>query len=122
MARQSAQLAREAARVRASMEDAALSAPRPAGKGRHPLPACSAPGTTWKGLYNEVAAASPARSADPAPAPRAPRTQGHLPLTPRPRITVAKPAEIKPAPREQPFSKLSTPPTEEFLGLRASSV
>lgn len=27
---------------------------------------------------------------------------------------MAKPAEIKPAPREQPFSKLSTPPTEEF--------
>ncbi|WP_423231859.1 DNA translocase FtsK 4TM domain-containing protein [Akkermansia sp. JRP_AM1] len=114
MARQSAQLAREAARVRASMEDAALSAPRPAGKGRASSPRLQRTGDDLEGLYNEVAAASPARSADPAPAPRAPRTQGHLPLTPRPRITVAKPAEIKPAPREQPFSKLSTPPTEEF--------
>ncbi|MBS5509250.1 MAG: DNA translocase FtsK 4TM domain-containing protein [Akkermansia sp.] len=114
MARQSAQLAREAARVRASMEDAALSAPRPAGRSRASSPRLQRTGDDLEGLYNEVAAASPARPADPAPAPRAPRTQGRLPLTPRPRITVAKPAEIKPAPREQPFSKLSTPPTEEF--------
>lgn len=72
MARQSAQLAREAARVRASMEDAALSAPRPAGKGRASSPRLQRTGDDLEGLYNEVAAASPARSADPAPAP--PRT------------------------------------------------
>lgn len=105
MARQSAHLAREAARVRASMEDAALSAPRPAGKSRASSRRLRRTGDDLEGLYHEVAA---------DPAPRAPRAQERLPLTPRPRITVAEPAEIKPAPREQPFSKLSTPPTEEF--------
>lgn len=112
MKRQSEQLAREAARVRASMEDAALSAPRPERKSRASSPRLQRTGDDLEGLYSEVAAASPAK---PAAAPaRPPRTQGRLPLTPKPKITVAEPAEIKPAPKEQPFTKLSTPPTEEF--------
>ena len=57
---------------------------------------------------------APSKPEDSVPPPSAPRTQGRLPLAPRPRITVAEPAEMKPAPKEQPFSKLSTPPTEEF--------
>lgn len=112
MKRRSDQLAREAARVRASMEDAALSAPRPDRKSRASSSArLQRTGDDLEGLYSEVTAAAPAKPAAPS---RAPRTQGHLPLTPKPRITVAEPAEIKPAPKEQPFSKLSTPPTEEF--------
>ena len=112
MKRQSDQLAREAARVRASMEDAALSAPRPDRKSRTASSRLQRTGDDLEGLYSEVTAAPPVK---PAAAPaRAPRTQGRLPLTPKPKITVAEPAEIKPAPREQPFSKLSTPPTEEF--------
>lgn len=113
MKRRSDQLAREAARVRASMEDAALSAPRPDRKSRaSSSPRLQRTGDDLEGLYSEVTAAPPVK---PAAAPaRATRTQGRLPLTPKPRITVAEPAEIKPAPKEQPFSKLSTPPTEEF--------
>ncbi|MHA3690629.1 FtsK/SpoIIIE family DNA translocase [Akkermansia sp. AKK6] len=112
MKRRSDQLTREAARVRASMEDAALSAPRPDRKSRASSSArLQRTGDDLEGLYSEVTAAAPAKPAAPS---RAPRTQGHLPLTPKPRITVAEPAEIKPAPKEQPFSKLSTPPTEEF--------
>lgn len=113
MKRRSDQLAREAARVRASMEDAALSAPRPDRKSRaSSSPRLQRTGDDLEGLYSEVTAAPPVK---PATAPaRATRTQGRLPLTPKPRITVAEPAEIKPAPKEQPFSKLSTPPTEEF--------
>lgn len=112
MKRQSDQLAREAARVRASMEDAALSAPRPDRKSRASSTRLQRTGDDLEGLYSEVTTAPPVK---PAAAPaRAQRTQGRLPLTPKPRITVAEPAEIKPAPREQPFSKLSTPPTEEF--------
>lgn len=113
MKRRSDQLAREAARVRASMEDAALSAPRPDRKSRaSSSPRLQRTGDDLEGLYSEVTAAPPVK---PAAAPaRATRTQGRLPLTPKPRITVAEPAEIKPSPKEQPFSKLSTPPTEEF--------
>lgn len=113
MKRRSDQLAREAARVRASMEDAALSAPRPDRKSRaSSSPRLQRTGDDLEGLYSEVTAVPPVK---PAAAPaRATRTQGRLPLTPKPRITVAEPAEIKPSPKEQPFSKLSTPPTEEF--------
>ena len=113
MKRRSDQLAREAARVRASMEDAALSAPRPDRKSRaSSSPRLQRTGDDLEGLYSEVTAAPPVK---PAAAPaRATRTQGRLPLAPKPRITVAEPAEIKPALKEQPFSKLSTPPTEEF--------
>ncbi|WP_354832516.1 DNA translocase FtsK 4TM domain-containing protein [Akkermansia muciniphila] len=113
MKRRSDQLAREAARVRASMDAAALSAPRPDRKSRaSSSPRLQRTGDDLEGLYSEVTAAPPVK---PAAAPaRATRTQGRLPLTPKPRITVAEPAEIKPAPKEQPFSKLSTPPTEEF--------
>lgn len=114
LARQTAQLAREAARVRASMQNAALSAPRPVGKGRASASRLQRTGDDLESLYHEAAAASPSRPEDSAPPPSAPRTQGRLPLAPRPRITVAEPAEMKPAPKEQPFSKLSTPPTEEF--------
>ncbi|HBI12459.1 MAG TPA: DNA translocase FtsK [Akkermansia sp.] len=114
LARQTAQLAREAARVRASMQDAALSAPRPVTKGRASVPRLQRTGDDLESLYHEAAAASPSRPEDSAPPPGAPRAQGRLPLAPRPRITVAEPAEMKPAPKEQPFSKLSTPPTEEF--------
>lgn len=114
LARQTAQLAREAARVRASMQDAALSAPRPVAKGRVSVPRLQRTGDDLESLYHEAAAASPSRPEDSAPPPSAPRAQGRLPLAPRPRITVAEPAEMKPAPKEQPFSKLSTPPTEEF--------
>lgn len=113
MKRRSDQLAREAARVRASMDAAALSAPRPDRKSRaSSSPRLQRTGDDLEGLYSEVTAAPPVKLAA-APA-RATRTQGRLPLTPKPRITVAEPAEIKPAPKEQPFSKLSTPPTEEF--------
>lgn len=122
MARQSAQLAREAARVRASMEDAALSAPRPAGKGRASSPRLQRTGDDLEGLYNEVAAASPARSADPAPAPRAPRTQGHLPLTPRPRITVAKPGGNQARSQGAAFLQTVHAAYGGIPGLRASSV
>lgn len=114
LARQTAQLAREAARVRASMQNAALSAPRPVGKGRASASRLQRTGDDLESLYHEAAAASPSRPEDSAPPPSAPRTQGRLPLAPRPRITVAEPVEMKPAPKEQPFSKLSTPPTEEF--------
>lgn len=114
LARQTAQLAREAARVRASMQNAALSAPRPVGKGRASASRLQRTGDDLESLYHEAAAASPSRPEDSAPPSSAPRTQGHLPLAPNPRITVAEPAEMKPAPKEQPFSKLATPPTEEF--------
>lgn len=114
LARQTAQLAREAARVRASMQDAALSAPRPVTKGRASVPRLQRTGDDLESLYHEAAAASPSRPKDSALPPGAPRAQGRLPLAPRPRITVAEPAEMKPAPKEQPFSRLSTPPTEEF--------
>lgn len=114
LARQTAQLAREAARVRASMQNAALSAPRPVGKGRASASRLQRTGDDLESLYHEAAAASPSRPEDSAPPSSAPRTQGRLPLAPRPRITVAEPAEMKPAPKEQPFSKLATPPTEEF--------
>ena len=114
LARQTALLAREAARVRASMEDAALSAPRPVRKGRASVPRLQRTGDDLESLYHEAAAVAPSKPEDSAPPPSAPRTQGRLPLAPRPRITVAEPAEMKPAPKEQPFSKLSTPPTEEF--------
>ena len=114
LARQTALLAREAARVRASMEDAALSAPRPVRKGRAPVPRLQRTGDDLESLYHEAAAVAPSKPEDSVPPPSAPRTQGRLPLAPRPRITVAEPAEMKPAPKEQPFSKLSTPPTEEF--------
>lgn len=114
LARQTAQLAREAARVRASMQNAALSAPRPVGKGRASASRLQRTGDDLESLYHEAAAASPSRPEDSAPPSSAPRTQGRLPLAPNPRITVAEPAEMKPAPKEQPFSKLATPPTEEF--------
>lgn len=114
LARQTALLAREAARVRASMEDAALSAPRPVRKGRASVPRLQRTGDDLESLYHEAAAVAPSKPEDSVPPPSAPRTQGRLPLAPRPRITVAEPAEMKPAPKEQPFSKLSTPPTEEF--------
>ncbi len=114
LARQTALLAREAARVRASMEDAALSAPRPARKGRASVLRLQRTGDDLESLYHEAAAIAPSKPEDSVPPPSAPRTQGRLPLAPRPRITVAEPAEMKPAPKEQPFSKLSTPPTEEF--------
>lgn len=114
LARQTAQLAKEAARVRASMQNAALSAPRPVGKGRASASRLQRTGDDLESLYHEAAAASPSRPEDSAPPSSAPRTQGRLPLAPRPRITVAEPAEMKPAPKEQPFSKLATPPTEEF--------
>lgn len=114
LARQTALLAREAARVRASMEDAALSAPRPVRKGRASVPRLQRTGDDLESLYHEAAAVAPSEPEDSVPPPSAPRTQGRLPLAPRPRITVAEPAEMKPAPKEQPFSKLSTPPTEEF--------
>lgn len=114
LARQTALLAREAARVRASMEDAALSAPRPARKGRASILRLQRTGDDLESLYHEAAAIAPSKPEDSVPPPSAPRTQGRLPLAPRPRITVAEPAEMKPAPKEQPFSKLSTPPTEEF--------
>ena len=114
LARQNALLAREAARVRASMEDAALSAPRPVRKGRASVPRLQRTGADLESLYHEAAAVAPAKPEDSGPPPSAPRTQGRRPLAPRPRITVAEPAEMKPAPKEQPFSKLSTPPTEEF--------
>ena len=114
LARQTALLAREAARVRASMEDAALSAPRQVRKGRASVPRLQRTGDDLESLYHEAAAVAPSKPEDSAPPPSAPRTQGRLPLAPRPRITVAEPAEMKPAPKEQPFSKLSTPPTEEF--------
>ena len=71
-------------------------------------------GDDLESLYHEAAAVAPSKPEDSVPPPSAPRTQGRLPLAPRPRITVAEPAEMKPAPKEQPFSKLSTPPTEEF--------
>ena len=108
LARQTAQLAREAARVRASMQNAALSAPRPVGKGRASASRLQRTGDDLESLYHEAAAASPSRPEDSAPPSSAPRTQGRLPLAPNPRITVAEPAEMKPAP------KLATPPTEEF--------
>lgn len=114
LARQTALLAREAARVRASMEDAALSAPRPVRKGRASVSRLQRTGDDLESLYHEAAAVAPSKPEDSVPPPSAPRTQGRLPLAPRPRITVAEPAEMKPAPKEQPFSKLSTPPTEEF--------
>lgn len=116
MARRAARLDREAARVRASMEDAALSAPSPAGKSRLSSSRLRRTGDDLDGLYSEVASSSPARVADAVSSTRtrSPRTQGHLPLTTTPKITVAKPAEIKPAPKVQPFSKIATPPTEEF--------
>lgn len=119
MARQSAHLAREAARVRASMEEAALSAPRTAGKSRASSSRLRRTGDDLEGLYHEVAAASAPKPAEPAPASSSSASggapaQGRLPLTPCPRITMAQPAEIRPAPKEQPFSRLSTPPTEEF--------
>ena len=114
LARQTALLAREAARVRASMEDAALSAPRPVRKGRASVPRLQRTGDDLESLYHEAAAVAPSKPEDSVPPSSAPRTQGRLPLAPRPRITVAEPAEMKPAPKEQPFSKLSTPPTEEF--------
>lgn len=79
-----------------------------------PFPVCSAPGTIWKVcIMKRRRLLRPSRRIL-VPPPSAPRTQGRLPLAPRPRITVAEPAEMKPAPKEQPFSKLSTPPTEEF--------
>ena len=114
LARQTALLAREAARVRASMEEAALSAPRSVRKGRASVPRLQRTGDDLESLYHEAAAVAPSKPEDSVPPPSAPRTQGRLPLAPRPRITVAEPAEMKPAPKEQPFSKLSTPPTEEF--------
>lgn len=96
------------------MEDAALSAPRPVRKGRASVPRLQRTGDDLESLYHEAAAVAPSKPEDSVPPPSAPRTQGRLPLAPRPRITVAEPAEMKPAPKEQPFSKLSTPPTEEF--------
>lgn len=120
MERRSSQLAKEAARVRASMEDAALSAPTPARRGKAASSRLHRTGDDLEGLYHEVAAASPAKAPAPASAPKAssPRTQGRLSLPASPRITVAEPAEIKPAPKVQPFASLSTPPTEEFKDYR----
>lgn len=61
-----------------------------------------------------MAAAPSVRTPAPPKKSSAPRTQGNLPLTTTPKITVAEPAEIKPAPKVQPFAKIATPPTEEF--------
>lgn len=114
MERRSSQLAREAARVRASMEDAALSSPSPARRNREFSSRLHRTGDDLEGLYNEVAAAPSVRTPAPPKKSSVPRTQGNLPLTTTPKITVAEPAEIKPAPKVQPFAKIATPPTEEF--------
>lgn len=75
LARQTALLAREAARVRASMEDAALSAPRPVRKGRASVPRLQRTGDDLESLYHEAAAVAPSKPEDSfrLPAPREPR-------------------------------------------------
>lgn len=65
MERRSSQLAREVARVRASMEDAALSSPSPARRSRESSSRLHRTGDDLEGLYNEVAAAPSVRT--PAP-------------------------------------------------------
>ena len=54
MERRSSQLAREVARVRASMEDAALSSPSPARRSRESSSRLHRTGDDLEGLYNEV--------------------------------------------------------------------
>lgn len=112
--RQAARLAREAARVRASIEDVSMAAPMPSAASRADvsLSRLHRTGDDLDGLYHDVAPSAP-KAAAAKPAGREPaRTQGQLPL--QPKITVAEPAEIKAAPRVQPFASLSSPPSEEF--------
>ncbi len=106
----SARLSKENARVRESMEEAAFSAPRPLSKNRERSGRLPRTGDDLEGLYQEVAATS---ASSPPKTKQVPE-QKDLNLTPRPRITVAKPAEIKPTSKEQPFAKISSPPSDEF--------
>ncbi len=89
----------------------ALSSPSPARRSRESSSRLHRTGDDLEGLYNEGPPPSVRR---PHPEKSARRTQGNLPLTTTPKITVAEPAEIKPAPKVQPFAKIATPPTEEF--------
>lgn len=119
--RKDALLAKESARMRASIEDLPLTTPSSFKRGASVTPSrLHRTGDDLEGLYNEVSASSKTATSFSPAGKKASKSgsQGQLSLPPSPKITVAETAVIKPSSAVQPFSKLSTPPSDEFKNYR----